>query len=193
MSGSSGRLAMTSVTQEPSSSAQARSGIPCAGAGCSQPCRAWRRKRGSIRRSGGLSGQSTGVGIQPARRASVKNTQGDSCNGASLGDAINVLRQSVAPARAQTRPPSSPSRPTETNMVSRLSAAFQHGSGTSRLTLRDRARRVVAHLLLQRPTGPSPRRRLAAAERRALRMRTSYTSRCARPPADSRVSHLGNV
>ena len=78
-------------------------------------------------------------------------------------------------------------------MVSRLSAAFQHGSGTSRLTLRDRARRVVAHLLLQRPTGPSPRRRLAAAERRALRMRTSYTSRCARPPADSRVSHLGNV
>ena len=78
-------------------------------------------------------------------------------------------------------------------MVSRLSAAFQHGSGTSRLTLRDRARRVVAHLLLQRPTGPSPRRRLAAAERRALRMRTSSSSRCARPPAGSRVSHLGIV
>ena len=67
------------------------------------------------------------------------------------------------------------------------------GSLTSIPTRNDRARRAVVHLLLQRPTGPSLRRRLAAATPPALRVRTSSSSWCARMPAGSRFSHLGII
>ena len=65
------------------------------------------------------------------------------------------------------------------------------GSRTSSLTRRDRARRVVVHLLLKGPTGPSLRRRPDLATQPDLRDLTSSSRRCARTPAGSRFSLLG--